>query len=232
MYTKEGVHNVREMKRLLKFTVKNEIFKDQALPEVTNKRYFPTSRSVKNHISKARRKQTQSLIDQECLQEKIGEWKKSNPTTKIHLRTKSLRSDSKEERKVENDGSSDEKECIEDEISGVVKIKTPSSNTFMFVYQTKWQRQLLHRYGTEMVFLDATYRTTRYALPLFFLVVKTNMDYQIAATFVIESETTSSIREALQVIKDWNPDIQPQYAMTDYCNEEILAFESVFPGNL
>ena len=81
-----------------------------------------------------------------------------------------------------------------------------------------------------MVFLDATYKTTRYSLPLFFLVVKTNVDYQIVATFVSESETFETISKALNVIKSWNVNFQPLYCMTDYCNEEIRALESVFIG--
>ena len=52
--------------------------------------------------------------------------------------------------------------------------------------------------------LDATYKTTRYNLPLFFVVVKTNVDYQIVGSFVVQSETTDAIFEvfeALSVLK-------------------------------
>ena len=52
--------------------------------------------------------------------------------------------------------------------------------------------------------LDVTYRTTRYALPLSFTVVKTNVDYQIVAVFVTENETEDIIQEALSIIKLWN----------------------------
>ena len=62
-----------------------------------------------------------------------------------------------------------------------------SSNSLLFVYQSKWQMDLIKRYGNEMVLVDAAYKTTRYALLLFFMVVKTNVDYQIEASFVIES---------------------------------------------
>ena len=37
-----------------------------------------------------------------------------------------------------------------------------------------------------------------------FLVVKTNVDYQVA-TFLTKSESTESIVEVLRVIKQWNP---------------------------
>ena len=44
--------------------------------------------------------------------------------------------------------------------------------------------------------LDTTYNTTKYSLPLFFVVVKINVDYQIVGSFVIQSETSDSIYEA------------------------------------
>ena len=71
----------------------------------------------------------------------------------------------------------------------------------MFVHQSKDQRRLLERYGDEICMLDATYKTTRYSLPLFFVVVKTNVDYQIVGSFVVQSETTDAIFEALSVLK-------------------------------
>ena len=72
------------------------------------------------------------------------------------------------------------------------------------------------RYGNELSLLDATYRTTRYALPLFFVVVKTNVDYQ------------EIIEEALSILKGWNPEWNPLYFMTDYCQEEIGAIKKIF----
>ena len=81
-----------------------------------------------------------------------------------------------------------------------------------------------------MVLLDATYRTTRYAIPLFFLVVKTNVDYQIVGLFVTENETEESISEALELIKSWNENFKPKFAMSDYCKEEINSLEKVFEG--
>ena len=96
------------------------------------------------------------------------------------------------------------------------------------MYQEPWQKRLLLRYANELVLLDATYRTTRYALPLFFLVLKTNIDYQIVGAFVSENESEGSITEALQTLKQWNPEFKPKYFMTDYSTEEIGAIKTVF----
>ena len=105
-----------------------------------------------------------------------------------------------------------------------------SSISLLFVYQSKWQIDVIKRYGNEMILLDATYKTTRYGLPLFFMIVKTNVDYQIVASFVIENETYEAITEAVAVIKSWNPKIDPKYGMTDHCHEKIRALENNFPS--
>lgn len=56
----------------------------------------------------------------------------------------------------------------------------PDTNSkLLLVHQTDQQRRLLERYGSELTCLDATYRTMQYAVPLFFVVVKTNIDYQV-----------------------------------------------------
>ena len=78
--------------------------------------------------------------------------------------------------------------------------------------------------------LDAAYRTTRYSLPLFSLVVKINIDYQMVAVFVTENETEKSIEEALSIITKWNETVSPMYGMTDYCAKEFKAMEKVFKG--
>ena len=54
-------------------------------------------------------------------------------------------------------------------------------------------KRLLRTYGNEICLLDATYRTTRYALPLFFMLVKANVDYEVVAAFVCEGGETEKI---------------------------------------
>ena len=93
-----------------------------------------------------------------------------------------------------------------------------------------WQRRLLERYGNDICLLDATHKTTRYALPLFFLAVKTNVDYQVVGSFVTQDESTESVKEALAVIREWNPNWNPTFFMTDFSVQEITAIEETFPG--
>ena len=49
----------------------------------------------------------------------------------------------------------------------------------IFVYQSNSMKRLYQRYGKHLVLLDATYKTAKYALPLYFLVVQTNVNYQV-----------------------------------------------------
>ena len=104
------------------------------------------------------------------------------------------------------------------------------SRKLLFVHQTAWQKRLLRLYGNDICLLDVTYKTTRYALPLFFLEVKTNVDYQVVGSFVTEDETVCSIKEALEVVREWNPDWSPHLFMTDNCSQEIQAIENLFLG--
>ena len=82
-----------------------------------------------------------------------------------------------------------------------------------------------------MCVLDATYRTTKYDLPLYFLCVRTNVCFQVVGSFVIQYENTQCITEALMVFKEWNKETwSPSRFMVDFAEEEIQALEIVFQG--
>lgn len=225
---KEGIRSISEIKRCLKRALK-ESFGADKLPDRSNRRFYPSNRIIRSRVCRAQNALKRSLIDQESLILKIGGWKKEDPGIRIFFRPKGSQSISTagDEEDVMVAGSCDDQEG---DLSDDVRCFEHNPDSLLFVYQSAWQRNLLHRYGTELILLDATYRTTRYALPLFFLVVKTNIDYQIVGTFVCESESVLAITEALKVIAEWNPGFKPSHCMTDYCLEEINAVEEVFPG--
>ena len=58
----------------------------------------------------------------------------------------------------------------------------------LLYYQAKWQQHLLAKYE-EAAHLDETYKTTRYAVSLFFLCAWTNVNYAVVGTFVIQRDT-------------------------------------------
>ena len=100
----------------------------------------------------------------------------------------------------------------------------------LLVLQSRDQQNLMRKYGNEICLLDATYRTTKYDLPLFFVVVKSNTVYQVVASFIVSEETSEQISAALNVLKEWNPSWSPANWMTDCCRSEMNALESKFPG--
>eukprot|EP00794_Sanderia_malayensis_P003968 gene3968-4519_t len=208
------------MRRQLKIAVKHELFDGVNVPPTSNRRYFPNHRIIKSHMVHVNRKLRHSMIDQDCLEVKVQQWRQEQPSSKIFYRPKQIGVVD-----LEIETTSEENE--DDEEMDVKSLKS-NGGGFLFMYHSEEQRRLLSRYGNEIAFLDATCRTTCYTLPLFFLVVKTNVDYQIAGAFVTENEDTDSIKEAMAIIKKWNPEFEPKYFMTDYSNEEINAIEDSF----
>jgi hypothetical protein len=57
--------------------------------------------------------------------------------------------------------------------------------------------------------------------------VKTNVNYLVVGSFIIQRQTTASIEEALGILKCWNHSWEPKYFMTDFCHEEINAIENI-----
>ena len=109
------------------------------------------------------------------------------------------------------------------------KVPKPTEKRLLFVHQTALQQGLLQKYGNSISLLDATYKTTKYAVQLFFVAVKTNVDYQVVGSFSIQDETTDTTAEALFMLKSWNPQRQPRYFMIDNYDEKISAIRQNFP---
>jgi hypothetical protein len=86
-------------------------------------------------------------------------------------------------------------------------------------------KHMLKLYGSSVVGLDATHKTTKYGLPLFFLTVKTNVGSGYpAAIFLPEKEDEASIAEALKLLQHANPSWKPNIFMVDKCDAEISKY--------
>lgn len=94
--------------------------------------------------------------------------------------------------------------------------KESFEQTLLWVHQNQWQREMLTKYGNTMSLIDATYKTTLYDVPLFFIAVRTNAGYVVAAEFIVQSEASQYIEEAINIVKKWNPEWNPKYFMCDY----------------
>lgn len=186
---------------------------------------------------RAKRALELSKLDQENLILKIKEWEEHDRESTFFFRPYISSEDSethhqsseevpKEENKKEDtltkgfqgNSGGDDDWC---EVLGSHK---QCSQSFLYVHQTQWQKKLLERYGNNISLIDATYKTTRYDLALFFICVKTNVGYSVVGEFITQSETA---QHALQL---WNPKWNPKFFMTDYSEAELLALKQTFPG--
>ena len=133
---------------------------------------------------------------------KVEEWEKGNQKSSFYFRPYKKKA-------AENESSEEQ--------------------TFLYVHQEEWQKGLLTTYGNTITLMDATYKTTKYSIPLFFLCVKTNVNYTVVTEFVLQSENTNHIFEALSIIKSWTPSWDPKYFITDYSDAEMSAVSMLFP---
>ena len=89
----------------------------------------------------------------------------------------------------------------------------------------------MKKYGNHIALLDATYKTTKYSIQLFFVAVKTNVKYVVVGSFAIQEEATEAITEAKGILRSWNELWNPVCFMVDNFIEEIHCLEHLFPGN-
>ena len=225
----EGVGSVDEMKRHLKIFVHDDLFRGKEQPQRSNRRYFPRAKTIKNHMHNAAMRARLSFMDQDNIERLIEKWtnEKSSSIDRFHFRPYVEGSGVYKNTEFTDEENSDDEAVVDEE---VITTAEKQQERLLFVHQTVWQSRLLGRNGQELAFLDATYKTTQYSLPLFFVAVKTNVNYIIVASFIVQDETTASITEALSIMRQWNPEWKPRHMMTDLCEEEINSIESVFPG--
>ncbi|XP_071821469.1 uncharacterized protein [Apostichopus japonicus] len=228
-YVAQGIISVPLIRKTLEHFVYNELCPDSK-PLKHDRCYFPTNRTIRNYIHLALCKGRFSKFDQLNLEEKVKAWQNEDKQDCFFLRKCSDKSkqtavsDVRIHRKPKTQGFVQEIDDRDDDI-----YDTRESTTFLFIHQTSQQQLLLKRYG-DMVLIDATYKTTKYALPLFLVVVRTNVGYSPVAEFITEDETTVAITEALDIIKRWNPEWNPKFFMLDYSEQEYQALQAVFPG--
>ncbi|XP_071820563.1 uncharacterized protein [Apostichopus japonicus] len=203
-YVMEGFQSSALIKSLLETYVRKELFAEEKCPSWNNRRFFPTQRDISNMIYSTRLKSLKSKYDQENLLGSIEEWRQESPEHRFHFAP-----------------------VLEDKIADEASSAQRSGS--LLVFQSQWQRHLLSRYGGELCLLDAMYRTTKYAVPLFFICVKTNTDYAVVAVFASQFEDSNTIVTALNIIREWNPGWSPSYFMVDNCEAEINALENTFP---
>lgn len=96
------------MKKHLHSHVVDVLFNGKDVPHKSNQRFWPSSKSIRSNIKRQLRKQQRSMIDQECLLQKIQEWKNEDPSVRIHYRPKKNSEDGSEDQDDEEDEEEDE----------------------------------------------------------------------------------------------------------------------------
>ena len=228
----EGITAVPEIKRILRNYVSHTLCID-ILPSDSDRSYYPTNTDISNHVYQAKRCSELSKLDQENLDKKIDGWKSLNVNSKFYFRPyieneKEINGNiSETSSKAPMQGRFFGNNAANNELK-IVEINC--SQSLLYAHQEQWQQRLMEMYGNTISLIDATYKTTKYDLALFFIAVRTNVGYMVVAEFIIQSESAEEISEALSILKQWNPNWKPKYFMSDYSEAELCAIEQVFPG--
>ena len=213
-----GITGTSEVQRSIEHYVKHSLFSEHGInPKPFDRAFYPLPTDIKNHVGIAKRALEMSKFDQENLRLKIRKWQQNSPTSLHYFRPCIGSKD-----KLDDQPTQTNDRCTDD-------IQNEHAQNLLWVHQEAWQRDLLIKYGNTITLIDATYKTTKYELPLFFLCVRTNVNYTIVAEFIVQSEGADDIAEALRVIKNWNTDWSPPYFMMDCSDAEQLAINMVFP---
>ena len=234
----DGITNTAEVKRSLRFYA-NTILTNQLgmIFSKQNCAFFPTSIDIRNHIYTAKKMLELSKLDQDNVRQMIEQYKQDDPTSSFFFRPLIKQEAENEERAEQTSITPNlDEQCQgcykgntggDDEIINIAGSGSQCQQTLL-VHQEQWQKELLGKYGNDICLIDATYKTTRYDIALFFICVKTNIGYTVVAEFVIQEETAEKIQEALEILKQWNPKWKPKYFMSDYSEAELLALEKCF----
>ena len=82
---------------------------------------------------------------------------------------------------------SEKSEYSETELEQSTKKETYiTKGKLIFVYQSPDMKYLYQKYAPHLMLLDATYKTAKYVLPLFFALIKTNVNFQVVGVLVFQ----------------------------------------------
>ena len=216
---RDGIRRKTEIiSRTTEFVSKN-VFSGQCR---LRRRFKPNSKTINNIIASVKLETKYSKFDQENLKEALEKGLLSDGrysfTPKGSIPEVEDLLDRLEADEVWDD--------IED-----MNIQFSSGDTKLcFVYQSNEMSRLYRKYAVNLIMLDATHKICKYTIPLFLLVVQTNVNFQVVAIIVVEDESSELLTQALNIVKSWNPDINPKYAMVDFDAAEILSLEKLFEG--
>ena len=114
----EGVRSVSEMQNHLLQYLKSDVFRGQALPPKSNRQYFPSEKTVRNHMYLARQREIFSKCDLVGLQRKVAEWRRLNPGDNFLLRLPGFITKDPEEKHHSDDDIVQRPSCMSIRLAG------------------------------------------------------------------------------------------------------------------
>jgi hypothetical protein len=201
-----------ELKRNTERFITDELFAGRRLPTQFNRRFSLTRQDYALLVCQERSLRARLRCDDERVIEKLSSWQALHADDRFLFRPYS---------------TAPTTDPIVDEDRFV--IGSSGHEGFLFIYQSRWQKRLLNRYG-GLCLLEAASRTAQYPIPLYFLYVRTNADYSVVATMVMQYEDDQTIAQAVRVISEWNPEWKPWSFMVDCGETEMRAVKRVFAG--
>ena len=196
------ITETNEVKRSLKYYVDNFLCKEIGhKPHPHDSAFYPLKQDITNHINMAKKSIDMSTFDQENMRKKVEEWEKSKLKSSFYFRPYGKKA-------AENESGEEQ--------------------NFLNVHQEEWQKEFLTTFGNTITLTNATYKTTKYSIPLFFLCVKIKVNNTVVTEYVIQLENTNHIFEALSIIKSRTPNRDQKYFITDYSDAEMSAVSMLF----
>ena len=212
-----GVTTCSDMKHHLKTYVLENV------PNVSQEdaSFFLSNITVSRQMYKVMMKLCHLKIDEVNVLKMIDLWKQDALADFIFFRPKMSSSD------IQYADTEDDNYTLYHVPHGNEDVK----NNLLLIHMTVAQKLLLQCYN-NLVLMDTTYRTCRLMLLLFFLTVKTNVNYSPITSFIVQNEDTKSISEVLSRIKQYISldGIDIKNFMIDCSPMEMQSIREVFPN--
>lgn len=207
---REGITSVAEVKERLHQYVHNVLFHGREKPDGTCCALFPRNEIIHNHIQAALRKHRLSSADLDSCRSLIEKWLAQDPESRVFFQAGE-----------HNDGGS---RNVQE-----AAMERQHNLQLLFCYQSKFMRDVMSEYGSSAMRLDVANKSNEPCLPVFFISVRVHRERVTVGVFVIQSETTECIIEALQMFRSWCPSFEPRHWTVHYRQAHISAVCSVFP---
>ncbi|XP_066927022.1 uncharacterized protein [Clytia hemisphaerica] len=204
----------------IEIMVCDELFYMKLPPDRTRRRYFPSIRDVRNIM-----RNTKEAA--KILQSHIRELKdyfqtllqKQGTVLYFNFDGDGLLLEQSADQKTDNDLKEG-------------KTKPDNIQEFVLFHQSPQQQYLLNRYGS-IVFITEVQPTetgTRaLTVRLFLMLVRTNVDYQVVGTILMDRFNGNGLHEGLVKCREKNEAWMPRYFMVDLNEELLLSVRDLFP---